>query len=197
MKIARLIRIVISLFGLFLMQNCGPGECEPHTPIHTTYNINIADKSKIPFSGTDTLVYFNTDADTAIFLGQGKKEFIEEVPYNRGGDPGCPRIDYNYYEHIEYIFKSDHSILKELIFSAYVDNKKDENALMCLNTIYKNNGYRLKSVNAEPLYKDSVEIKGTIYYGLTVYSGSTKFLYNWKYGFLSLYINDETWKLLK
>lgn len=199
MKTKSLLLFVPAMCGLLLLQNCGPkGDgCEEHEPVNTYYNISDLSKSKILFSSTDTMVYISINGDSATLYGQGEKKYYEKLAQKWNPDPACPDYDYDYLQHVQYTFKGNHPILKEIIFSAFVDNIKDQNALVSLNSIYKNDGYRIAFINNESRYIDSVNINGVIYYGFTIYSGPTKFLYNWKYGFLSLYIDGLTWKLMK
>ena len=194
MKIKYILLTSSAIFSLLLLQNCGPGECEPHTPTHTKYSISAADKSKIPFTGTDTLVYISTDGDTAILYGQGKKVFIDAVQKNSGGDPGCPKVNYNDFENIEFTYKGNNWNLNYIFIdiNASVYAPAQTNADITIGQT-KYNTY-LGSLNYESKYLGSVEINSNYYLGKEIVGfANLPCLYNYKFGFLKITTANKVW----
>jgi hypothetical protein len=192
MRIFSLVPVAFCSIGMFALQNCGPkGDgCEEHAPVNTYYNISNADKSKIPFSGTDTLVYFSTDGDTAVLYGQGKKAFTEKVAEKWDPDPGCSTYDYNYFENIECVYKGTHPDLNYIFIdfnaSVYAPKKTNADIIIGSRTYYAYLGV----IDDVSLYNDNVVINSKSYVGKNIYEGhgqyTLPYLYNYQYGLLRI-----------
>lgn len=196
MKIKHVLLTGSAMFGLLLLQNCGPGECDEHVPTHTEYNISSADKSKIPFTGTDTLVYISTDGDTAILYGQGKKVFMEKVAQNNAGDPRCPRIDYNYFENIEFTFTGDNPYLNRISLDISATTDAPALTILDLRINSVNLSSSFTASNYETHYKDSVTINQITYYGFKaspIGVSSFFYIYNYHYGILQIKMDNKLW----
>jgi hypothetical protein len=193
MRIFRLMPVAFCVIGMFVLQNCGPkGDgCEEHEPVNTYYNISAADKSKIPFTGTDTLVYISTDGDTAVLYGQGKSAFTEKVAQKWDPDPGCSTYDYNFFENIEFVYKGNHPDLNfiHVDINASVYAPKKTNADIIIGTLLYQT--YLASLNYTPDYVDSVVINSKSYKGLMIYEGYGEthffpYIYHYQYGLLKI-----------
>jgi hypothetical protein len=171
--------------------------CEEHEPVSTYYSISAADKSKIPFTGTDTLVYFSSDGDTAILYGQGKKAYNEKVAVDRDHDPGCGKYDYNYFENIEFTYQGSHPDLNYFFidFNAGIYAPIQTNADLKIGAVTYS--VYLGRMNNSSNYQDSVTINSTIYLGRKLFSEeneeSLHCLYNYQYGFLQITTLNKVW----
>lgn len=156
----------------------------------------------MPYTGTDTLVFVSNTNDTAICLGQGKKQFYEK--FTRIVSMGDCASDTDFYEAYNYGFKSNKSSFK-----------------LELN-IYKNDGYGLETIHATKNidtefriylvdinnksisnYIDSIYVRNKWYNKVTVTSkyfnpNLDKLYYNKEFGILKIQNSDSTqvWELL-
>lgn len=180
------------MFLLPQLYSCQPNEsCPERETKYSQYYISEDDKSKTPFTGTDTLVYISNEGDTAILYGQGKKAFIEEVAQKTSADPGCPHYDYNYFENIEFFYKGSNPELNLIFidFNASVYSPIQTNADFFVNS-RKYSGY-LGFINNNANYSDSLKLlDNTIYYGI-----DAGIFYNCKYGLLRVTTDHDTWLL--
>ncbi|MCX6186815.1 MAG: hypothetical protein NTU43_07440 [Bacteroidetes bacterium] len=169
--------------------------------IKTYHQLSDFDKAKIPYKVNDTLVFISKSNDTAICIGQGKKQNfgVQSTPKVNGDcDP-----DFDYYEFYDYNFKSN--------------NLKFNIAL----SIYKNDGYGFETVHFNfnetdlPLYCtdignpeystyiDSIIVLGKWYrsvsYAAKYFNPKLdKLYYNKEFGILKIQNSDssEVWELL-
>jgi hypothetical protein len=106
MKTTKLISI---LFLIMLIQSCTK-DSEPCGGNETYNYLSTEDKAKVPYTGTDTLVFVSNTNDTAVCIGQGKKRFYT-VKYLSVRAGECQNDAY-YYEAYNYKFVSNNSNLK-------------------------------------------------------------------------------------
>jgi hypothetical protein len=186
----------ILLIGL-LEQSCGPKEgCDDHESKNTYYKINEATKSKIPFSGTDTLVYISMDGDTATLIGQGKKSYTEKVAVKLSTDPSCPAYDYDYFEHIEFSHMGNSLGLGKIFvdITATIDpffmfsdaniDIGDSHSKAPLETISDARNYNVEVII------DSISISG-----VKISINPNNFcIYNYQYGILQIVSEGKSWK---
>jgi hypothetical protein len=194
LRIPHLILLPICLIGLSFLQSCVMDTCEEHEPVSTYYSISAADKSKIPFTGTDTLVYISTDGDTAILYGQGKKVYNEKVAVDRDPDPGCTKNDYNYFENIEFTYRGDHPNLRYIFIdfnaSSYGPEQTRADIVVGASSCSAYFG-RLHNSNN---YIDSVTINSITYSGRKIFDDANlSFIYNLQYGFLQISTSNRVW----
>lgn len=99
---------VIELCILFLLTLTGC-KYDPHckTDWPTVY-LSDFDKSRVPYSGNDTIVFVSNNGDTAICVGNGKASKIQKD--NVYMNPDCGKHD-EFHEYIEYDFLSNDTIL--------------------------------------------------------------------------------------
>lgn len=199
MRIPHLISVVICMVGLLVLQNCGPkGDgCEEHEPVHSYYKISDTDKSKIPFTGADTLVYISTDGDTATLYGQGRNEFTEKVAEKWNPDPACSQYDYRYFENIEFTFKGNNASLNSIFIDFNAAYTLDQaNADVVIGSVMYHTYF--KALNHPLNYIDTVKINSNTYKGMMIYEGygENDFLpciYNYQYGFLKITTLNKVW----
>jgi hypothetical protein len=177
-----------------LLQNCGPGECEEYVSTHTKYSIREDYKKKIPFTGTDTLTYISTDGDTAVLYGQGKKVYFESVQQNYGGDPKCPKTDYDDLETIIYSYKESQNKLNEIrvkcAATASLYNRSDAYVLIG-NASYTAS---LPYMNDPNYYTDTVTINSITYSAVKISNGTNfPYSYNYQYGILRINTANKIW----
>lgn len=187
------------ILALTLIVSCRKDTTEPCGGREYFYYLNEEEKSKIAYSGNDTLVFANNFNDTAICIGQGKKQFyVKSCPSRVECDPDCW-----YYEAYHYPFSSN--------------NPKFNFELK----IYKNDGYGVETVNflfngidlplyfinidrkGSPVYIDSIFVINKWYYSISwaakYFNPSLdKLFYNKEFGVLKIQNPDSTeiWQLI-
>lgn len=196
MRLSRLIPVAICMVGMLLLQNCGPkGDgCEEHEPVHSYYKISEADKDKIPFTGTDTLVYISTDGETAILYGQGKKAFNEKVAEKWDPDPGCSTYDYNYFQNIEFTYRGSHPDLNYIFidFNASVYGPAQTEADITIGEVRYSTYFG--RIHNSSNYIDSVNIKSITYQGRKIFGDANlPCVYNYQFGFLQITTSNKVW----
>jgi hypothetical protein len=100
-----------------LLSTCKKDKGDPcaGSPAHT-YNYYISDdnKSKIPYTGTDTLIFISDRGDTAKLYGQGKQTYNDVTSKPSSIDPDCSNLDYTYYENIQINFVGNNPNLNQI-----------------------------------------------------------------------------------
>ncbi|MFZ4798984.1 MAG: hypothetical protein ACOYMA_15895 [Bacteroidia bacterium] len=114
----------IKLLSIFLLvifnQSCSKdkGSCGGNK---TNYYLSDVDKAKVPYTGTDTLVFVSNINDTAICIGQGKKLFYTSRSFSVNA--GECEDDTYYYEAYNYKFKDRNKFL-DIDLNIWKDNLK-------------------------------------------------------------------------
>lgn len=181
----------LGLFSLmFFIQNCSkdPGPCGGQK---TYYYLSEEDKAKVPYTGTDTLVFVSNTNDTAVCIGQGKKQFFT-VEYD-SGNPDCKPPEY-YYEAYNYKFIDTNNLLN-ITLNIYKDDLNTYDVL----ELYANEKL-FYPINLEFLitkyYNDSVETNKGIYNTIKIkFSDENVLQYNTQKGVLEIKANEKTWRL--
>ena len=184
MKTKLLYSTIISL--LFIIQACKRTEpdCGDLSDIITNYNIADSNKAKIPYTGTDTLVFVSNTGDTATLIGQGKNTHYESVKSNiSGGD--CPRSSVLNYQNIEINFESPNDTNLTTIFL------KVNRPINAVNYTYLKLFLNTKGLSSFPLellknYDDSVLINKEYIKGYYIDSNKNQVLYNYQKGIIKL-----------
>jgi hypothetical protein len=173
---------------MFFIQNCSkdPGPCGGQK---TYYYLSEEDKAKVPYTGTDTLVFVSNTNDTAVCIGQGKKQFYT-VEYD-SGNPDCKPPEY-YYEAYNYKFIDTNNLLNiTLNVYNYEDNmeiKNNDLSLFPINLIYFYEKY----------YNDSASTNKNQYNTLRINNGKGFIVqYNLKKGIIKVESNNKTWRLFE
>jgi len=189
---------IISL--LFILQACKRDtDCGDLSDVITNYNIADSNKAKIPYTGTDTLVFVSDANDTAVLIGQGKNTYYQIV--TKGLSSGdCPRSSVEKYETIEYYYKSVNLNLPyfKFITDLYDDfGGKPSTTNISINI----NNYEISHssfdyISSINIAEDSIQINSKYIEGIYWEFGSNKkTLFNFKYGLLKFQYNNKEWKL--
>ncbi len=106
--------LFISIFSLlFILQACKrDNPCEGMDPSDKVYNYNIPDsnKTKIPYTGDDTLIFVSNTGDTATLIGQGKDDYFESTRKLTNGGGDCPKYAVSNYENVDLFYEGNNSI---------------------------------------------------------------------------------------
>jgi len=161
---------LLCIIAIILLQSCDK-DSSPCRNSETNIYYNIADsnKAKIPYSGTDTLVFISDQGDTATLVGQGKKTYYITNTRDNSGNADCQWLVNKHYENVEINFAGNNQLLFNIYYRIaktdfdpinltgieFIINKQNrigstlENAFYYLpkqdsifiNNIYKSGGY--------------------------------------------------------
>jgi hypothetical protein len=187
---------IISL--LFIIQACKRTEpdCGDLSDVITNYNIADSNKAKIPYIGTDTLVFISDAGDTATLIGQGKNTHYESVRRNiSGGD--CPRSSVTRYENIDINYSGDDTTINAINFNLRgIDNSFPYNSIrIFINGTSYSDYSTIEYFDAKNPNQDSLFINNKYQYGL--YMSNNIILFNLKLGILKIkdYRKSKIWML--
>ncbi|MCX6187775.1 MAG: hypothetical protein NTU43_12425 [Bacteroidetes bacterium] len=200
MKTKLLYFSIISL--LFIMQACKPNNpCEEIDPSDKVYTYNIPDsnKTKIPYTGTETLVFISNTGDTATLVGQGKDEYYVNIKNLRNGGGDCPLYSVRNYQKVEMKFVSDISSLSNIIYKVYMPSNLEEPGFTYIE-VDVNNKYLVQRsyeyLCSQNNPHDSIMINNIYRSGYYFNDINSKtLLYGNSYGILNFKYNNQTWKL--
>lgn len=184
------IHLISILLLVILVQSCSKTDPCPNGQ-ENYYNLTDEEKSKIPYTGTDTLVFVSDKGDTVTLIGQGKQQTYKRT--TSGGNPDC-QISYNYdnYERIDYNYLANNPILNNIDFS--LQRYDDNGSFDCiLNGFYKFN-FGILEANDSLRYKDTVIYKNKTIKCLRMVSytdPSTNYYFNYLFGIVKIKINDK------
>ena len=195
-KILNLLILIILVHGCKKETDCGD-----QTTITNFYYVSNEYKSKIPYSGNDTIIYASDANDTAKLICSEKKIYFEEYIQNIGSND-CQRKAITKYENIIFDF-----IDTKRLFNSFSVNFNRPNLngtspyftsinLTINNTLSVSNSFEyLKNTTSS---KDSVSV-GNIYYLGNYIDDENKFvLYNNIKGFLKFKtLDNKKWTLIK
>ena len=160
------------------------------------YNITADEKSKIPYTGTDTLIYISNSNDTAKLLGQGKQDYFLNQPHY-GGNPECNPGSENYQTYY-YSFMGKQSLLNEIDveYHSTGGGVYDMNINITINNIKIINENLFAYFNSN--YTDTIHINNKLYYGRNIKGDGidslTVFFYNYNFGILKIkFSNNQIW----
>ena len=167
--------------------------------VTTTYNVSDADKAKIPYTGTDTLIFKSDAGDTAILYGQGKIDYYI-TDQKGGGSADCPKTYKYKYENVEVDFTSTNSNLYQLSFTAFMNDMGGTSS----GVLIKANDLQIcgsgfdyidsKINNSE----DSIFLNSIYQKGVYIQYSSKSVLFNYTKGILKFIdSNNKTWTKLK
>jgi len=178
------------------MQACKRSEtdCGDLSDVITNYNIPDSNKAKIPYTGTDTLVFISDANDTATLIGQGKQTYYKTVRNSIGGGD-CPRSGVTNYENVEYNFKNTLQWLKLNIDESGPINKVSYTSLSFYINERKTTERIFEFIINESTQKDSIKIINRYYTGKYIDLNKTS-LFSFEIGILKFKdINNKTWIL--
>ena len=180
-----LITTITIITTIALLQACKRDDtsCGDQSDIIEIKNITNENKAKIPYTGTDTLVFISNTGDTATLLGKGKNIYYETVNNNLGTNE-CQRKFIGKYENINFQFNGN-SLLSELLIKYYTN--KDEDQILSIseklnNLLLNSNECSLKYNNNENNYSDSILVNSKYLYGVE----NRGVFYNANYGILRM-----------
>ncbi len=185
------IHLTSLLLFVMLSQSCSKTDPCPKGQ-ENYYNLTDEEKSKIPYTGTDTLVFISDKGDTATLIGQGKSQSYKRT--TSGGSPDCGAGSYVYenYERIDYNYLANNPILNRIDFS--LQRYDDNGSFDCmLNGFYKFN-FRILEASDSLRYKDTVIYKNKTIKCLRMISytdPSTNYYFNYLFGIVKIKINDK------
>ena len=172
------------------------------------YNLSEEDKSKVPYTGYDTLVFVSNTNDTAICIGQGKKQFYLRTVIPNYTINNCTIPSTDNYEAYNYKFSSNNDKFS-IDFNMYKDSKAgigliSETIEIKFNEIvdflfYIDDIGKIRKKN----YLDSLEINKYFYKNVHFSFQNFKLdlhkiFYNKEFGILKIQNSDSTevWELL-
>ncbi len=194
--------LLLPLLSILIITSCKRDSSGPCGGRKTYYQLSDIDKAKVPYTGADTLIFVSNTNDTAICIGQGKKQFYEKVA--RIVSMGDCASDTDYYEAYNYKF-STNNFKFILDFNLYKDD------LYGLETVHitKNldTEFRIYLVdinnNSVANFIDSIKIRDDWFKKVTFTnkyfdSNLDKLYYNNQYGVLKIQNRDSTevWGLI-
>ena len=194
--------IILILFNTsVLFQNCKrDSSCEYTQTTQINYDLKETNKSRIPYTGFDTISFINDLGDTATLYGKGKSNYyITHTSGLSNADCGFPQFKYNY-ENIDYIFSGINTNFNNLRFSAYMYDKiaspQLNSIIIVCDFLIENSSF--EDIDDDTQIKDSVIINGQIKYGVYLNPNIDKFiLFNLDIGILKITFNGRTWTKLK
>ena len=183
----------ISIYIFFAISFSCQKDCTQNT---TTSNISSSNKSKIPYTGKDTLTFVRTTSgDTFTFYSNGWQSGYG-VGYTA---EDCPQKEAC--EIRQLVFQSP-TFSKSISISLYIQNvtKWTFIDIGFQNTVFENTASSLRA----PYDLDSTLIQGEKYYDILFMSDldsatpiTYNCYYNIQYGILKLiFANGETWELI-
>lgn len=187
--------LYVSIISILFIYSCNRNDtsCGDLSDVITNYNISDGDKAKIPYIGTDTLVFISDANDTAILIGQGKKRYNKTETYNiSGGD--CPRNGISNYDNINIDFIGNSTFFSTLNYRI----AKTDFAPQTLTglEIKCNETYRVGSSLQNVFYylpiEDSIFINKKFVSGGFIDDEKT-LLYNPTIGILKIKFSNKTW----
>ncbi|MES2653960.1 MAG: hypothetical protein V4620_00115 [Bacteroidota bacterium] len=184
------------LFLLILFsQSCGKVTDGCPQSTNDFYNLTDEEKSKIPYTGNDTLVFISNQGDTATLIGQGKKQTYKNITVPLG-NPDCGGTHSENYEKIEFSFKGANIDLNNILFVAKRYNSPYDymSYYDCdINMTYKFNFGILESHDINR-YKDTVLYRNNIIKCLKMFSytdTTTNYYFNNLYGIVKITTNNK------
>ncbi len=188
---------LLSILFVMLLQSCTKdNKCSDSKDVIINYNIADSNEAKIPYTGTDTLVFISDKGDTATLIGQGKKTIYTQIIKSVNDD--CTKSTIYNYENLKCIFIGENKFLTNFQYCSYMDNKVQSPSLTTI-TLYSN-GNIIANSSYEFLYSreipdDSVLLSNIFYKGNYINYNKTA-LFNSQLGiikFIDLY--NKLWKL--
>jgi hypothetical protein len=90
-----------------------------------TYSIPDSNKTKIPYTGRDTLILVSDGGDTATFIGAGKNTIYNISSKNIYPNPDCPRYEKKYFENFWIKFTDIKNLNRSIRYLVYLPTEND------------------------------------------------------------------------
>jgi len=185
---------LLSILLMFIFtQSCTKdNKCSDSKDVIINYNIADSNKAKIPYTGTDTLVFISDKGDTATLIGQGKKTIFNQIVKTVNDD--CTKSTIYNYEKMDINFIGENILFNKILYRV-AKTSFDPIGLTGLE-IYFNDNYRVGSTIEYVFYnmniEDSIKINGNYISGGFI-DNEKKILYNMQFGLLKLNFSNLTW----
>ncbi|MDP3929199.1 MAG: hypothetical protein Q8R57_09265 [Bacteroidota bacterium] len=167
------------------------------------YNLSEEDKSKVPYTGYDTLVFISNTNDTAVCIGQGKKQYYLRTVIPNYTINNCSIPSTDNYEAYNYKFSSNNSKFNIEMNQYRKDEYGSESIYFYFNNIFFIlYSTRVGNPNSNN-FIDSILIQNNWYKSVSLTSKYfnplyDKLFYNQEFGILKIQNSDSTeiWELL-
>jgi hypothetical protein len=196
----KIILKLLSIIAIILLQSCDDKDSSPCRNSETNIYYNIADsnKAKIPYSGTDTLVFISDQGDTATLIGQGKKTFYVTSTRNNSGNADCQWLENKNFENFEINFKNYNNFFSNVSFSIF---KYNDNLGSYPNTTsmkFEVDNIEIASSNIEYIsslksFQDSILLNGKFVGGVYLGFNTYNTLFNFEKGILKFNYDNKNW----
>ncbi|MES2653959.1 MAG: hypothetical protein V4620_00110 [Bacteroidota bacterium] len=192
------LHLPILLLLTLCYQSCGKETDGCPESTNDFYNLTDAEKSKVPYTGSDTLVFISNEGDTATLVGQGKKQTYKNITVSLG-NPNCGGTHSENYDRIEYNFTSNNTKLNPINIIVY--RATDPNSYVvyydfAINGINKFQ-QTSKFIYNEMNYLDSIKINEIYvpYINIRSYTNpSNKIYYSKDKGIIQIDLDTLTYK---
>lgn len=190
---------ILSIISLItFIQSCSKDTKCSFADTNIYYNLADSNKAKIPYTGTDTLVFISDQGDTATLVGQGKKTYYNTIT-NNAGTVDCPKIENRNYENVNFEFKNDTSIFFKATFSILkYDVLGGYPSTTSIKFNFNNTEIDFSNIEYIMSFKsfqDSILLNGKyvggVYLGFNTYNA----LFNFENGILKFKYNNKNWIL--
>lgn len=191
--ITKLLSIILLIM---LTQSCSKDSACKNTETNIYYNIADSNKAKIPYTGTDTLVFVSDQGDTATLIGQGKQTYYVKNTRNNSGNADCQWIENKNYEDFKINFKG---LDNKIDFIDYMLNSGNNTGLTGFEININN---MQKSEYNFEYSSDFLPIEDSIYFNSKYIKGgyindNKSILYNRQYGILKFTIISKIYIKVK
>jgi len=166
---------------------------------NTYYNLSADEKSKIPYSGTDTLIFLSNTGDSAKLFGHGKTDNYNTQSYWQA-TPDCPQTTTNC-EIISTTYIGSNIGFSNIKFIP--ENLCEPPAIVSISINgIKFQDYLLLQLSDSSNYHDTTIINSKLYHGIKIFSlnanitiDSTNYIiYNYPSGIVKVkFSNNQTW----
>jgi hypothetical protein len=194
-KTNSILLFAFTLSCVFLFNTCKKNNSDPCAGLTSqthNYYVSPDNKSKIPYTGTETLVFVSNTGDTVTLYGQGKQSAANVFSAPSSNDPDCGNIiSYWDFENILITFKGSNIVFNKFVYGlgySYMLNGFNPPTPISDNGL----GFELSSgngafisfgtsaayANDSTKYVDTVTINGSLYKGVDLYD-SSKVIYNY------------------
>jgi hypothetical protein len=204
------IRSIVSICALSFILSCCSKGVDCHDPVSTNIDLNPTQKALVPYTGSETLIFYDSNGDTSYLIGQGVLHSYPSTQVSSSQGPDCPssgewkRAEVMLYRYYRDKAKSPFTKLEEVKMSN--ESYNGEHNINDNIFISFNGGATCSYWGGEfvtPHYSDVVHLTTGTY--ATIRSTSTSssggpflpdtFFYHPTYGLLQIIQHDSTvWK---
>jgi len=192
---------LFTILCLILIKACKPSEavCGDLSDVVITYNIADSNKVKIPYKGSDTLIFISDANDTSILIGQSKKTYYQNIIKGlSSGD--CPRSSVEKYETIDYYYRDVNSVLTNFKFTTDLyynfGGKPTATYISLLINNIEISHSAIEYINSIKSPEDSVYLNNNYIGGIYWEFNSVRStLFSFKYGILKFRYGNKIWTL--